>query len=218
MCNEYEQRATYALYCEMMQALGWGVPTGESEADFPQSVGIRISDPAPVMRAQGNGVALSQMRFGFPPARPNSGPVFNWRSEGRKFNESNRCLIPATAFFEFTGTTSPKTRHRFSLRDAPMMAIAAIWKQASPDAPLCFSMLTTEPGPDVAPYHDRQVVVLQPEDWPHWIHLSKPEEALLKPLPGGSLQVETVHRPEKPKAEKPKAPKGKRTETNDLFD
>ena len=210
MCNEYEQKTTYAVYCEMMQKLGWGVPTAESEADFPQSAGIRISDPAPVMRAAGNSVALAQMRFGFPPMRPNSGPVFNWRSEGRKFKESNRCLIPATAFFEFTGTKSPKTKHRFSLKDAPMMAIAAIWKQVSPEAPPCFAMLTTEPSPDVVPYHDRQVVVLQPEDWPHWIHLSKPEEALLKPLPAGSLAVETVRRPEKEK--------GRRTAPTDLFD
>src|SRR5689334_3588951 len=153
MCNEYEQQATYELYCRLMQELAWGIPTGESEQDLRQAASIRISDPAPVMRAAGNGVALSEMRFGFPPARPNSGPVFNWRSEGRKFAESNRCLIPATAFFEFTGTKSPKTKHRFSLKDAPMMAIAAIWKQVSADAPPCFAMLTTEPGPDIAPYH-----------------------------------------------------------------
>jgi len=210
MCNEYEQRATYAIYCEMLEKLGWGPSTTESEADLRQSDGIRISDPAPVMRAAGNGVALSEMRFGFPPMRASSGPVFNWRSEGRRFKESNRCLIPATAFFEFTGTKSPKTKHRFSLKDAPMMGIAAIWKQVSADAPPCFAMLTTEPGPDIAPYHDRQVVVLPPEDWPHWIHLSKPEEALLKPLPSGALAVETVRRPEKQK--------GKRTAATDLFD
>jgi putative SOS response-associated peptidase YedK len=150
------------------------------------------------------------MLFGFPPARPNSGPVFNWRSEGRNFVDSNRCLIPATAFFEFTGTKSPKTKHRFTLADSPMMAIAAIWKQPSPEAPPCFTMLTTEPGPDIVPYHDRQVVVLRPAEWPHWIQLSKPEAELLRPLPAGSLAVETVRRPEKAKP-------GKRTEKTDLF-
>ncbi len=53
-------------------------------------------------------------------------------------------------------------------------------------------MLTTAPGPDVAPYHDRQVAVLHPKDWASWIDLTKPEAELLKPLPGGSLAVETV--------------------------
>lgn len=53
-------------------------------------------------------------------------------------------------------------------------------------------MLTTKPGPDVAPYHKRQVVVLRPQDWASWIHLTKPEADLLQPLAKGSLEVETV--------------------------
>jgi putative SOS response-associated peptidase YedK len=53
-------------------------------------------------------------------------------------------------------------------------------------------MLTTAPGPDVTPYHDRQVAVLSPADWPAWINLTRPEKGLLQPLPPGSLLVETV--------------------------
>ncbi len=53
-------------------------------------------------------------------------------------------------------------------------------------------MLTTEPGPDVALYHYRQVVVLRPEEWAAWVSLKKPEEELLRPLSAGSLAVETV--------------------------
>ena len=53
-------------------------------------------------------------------------------------------------------------------------------------------MLTTEPGPDVQPFHNRQIVVLQPSDWKAWIYLTKPEQELLRPLPAGSLIVETV--------------------------
>ena len=55
-------------------------------------------------------------------------------------------------------------------------------------------MLTTTPGPDIEPYHDRQVVVLKPEDLAHWLFLTKPETELLKPLPKGSLTVETVRK------------------------
>ena len=47
-------------------------------------------------------------------------------------------------------------------------------------------MLTTEPGPDVEPYHDRQIVVLQPGDWAHWLYLMKPESELLRPLEAGA--------------------------------
>jgi len=209
MCNDYEQHVRYDEYAKLMQQLELGIPSYQSELDLPQADDIRIGDTGPVIRAAGNGVELAPMKFGFPP-QGKGGPVFNFRSEGRRFGESHRCIIPASAFFEFTGTKYPKTKHRFTLANAPMMAIAAIWKQPSADAPPCFAMLTTEPGPDVAPYHGRQIVVLRPEDWPHWIHLSKPEAALLQPLPAGALAVETVRRPEKEKS--------KRTEATDLFD
>jgi putative SOS response-associated peptidase YedK len=57
---------------------------------------------------------------------------------------------------------------------------------------LTFTMLTTAPGPDVAPYHNRQVVVVRPEDWSAWLKLTKLEAELLWPLPEGSLDVATV--------------------------
>jgi len=53
-------------------------------------------------------------------------------------------------------------------------------------------MLTTEPGLDVAPIHNRQVVLLRPENWMAWLALSKPEAELLRPLPASALSVETV--------------------------
>ncbi len=51
-------------------------------------------------------------------------------------------------------------------------------------------MVTTDAGPDVEPHHNRQIVILRPEDWTGWIDLTKPGAELLRPLPGGSLQVE----------------------------
>ena len=65
--------------------------------------------------------------------------------------------IPASAFFEFTGKRYPKAKHRFALKDAPFMAIAGLWRETEGDGPPAFTMLTTEPSADVAPYHDRQV-------------------------------------------------------------
>jgi putative SOS response-associated peptidase YedK len=44
----------------------------------------------------------------------------------------------------------------------------------------------------ILPCHNRQIVVLQPQDWTAWIYLNKPEAELLRPLPAGSLHAETV--------------------------
>ena len=84
----------------MMQDLELGIPTQQSELDLPVSDDIKINDVGPVMRATGNSIELVPMNFSFAPSG-RGGPVFNFRSEGRRFDKSNRCLIPASAFFEF---------------------------------------------------------------------------------------------------------------------
>jgi putative SOS response-associated peptidase YedK len=53
-----------------------------------------------------------------------------------------------------------------------------------------FTLLTTEPGDDVAPIHDRQMVILDRADWSAWLNFVRPEAKLLRPLPPGSLHVE----------------------------
>lgn len=192
MCNAYEQHVAYAQYAEAVRGLELSTPTTESAADLPQADDIRIGDMGPVLVGSGNGVEFVQMRFGFPPPRPKAGPVFNFKSDGRHFKDSRRCLIILSGFFEFTGAKYPKAKHRFTLKGSPIMAIAGLWREGEGDEPPSFTMLTTAPGPDIAPYHDRQVVVLRPEDWAAWLYLTRPEEELLRPLPAGSLEVETV--------------------------
>ena len=53
-----------------------------------------------------------------------------------------------------------------------------------------FTLLTTAPGPDMASIHDRQMIVLERDDWAALLDLTKPEAALLRPLPAGALRVE----------------------------
>lgn len=196
MCNDYEQHIAWDAYVKAMQALALKVPARQSERDLPQADDVRIGEVAPIARvqtgAEGDEVTLSPMRFGFPPEKPGRSPVFNFRSEGRHFGESRRCLIPASAFFEFTGAKYPKAKHRFTLNYAPFLCIAGLWKPGQGNQPDAFTMLTTAPGADVKPIHDRQMAVLRPEDWRAWLELSRPEPDLLKPLPAGSLTVETV--------------------------
>jgi putative SOS response-associated peptidase YedK len=192
MCNDYEQHVRWVEYRKMMQALELAIPNHQSEADLPQADDVRISDTGPVMRAVRNEIELVPMTFAFPPGRPRGAPVFNFRSEGRHFANSTRCIVPASAFFEFTGKKYPKAKHRFALKGVAITGIAGISRPGQGNQPPSFAMLTTAQGPDVAPYHNRQVVVLRPEDWAAWIHLTKTEAELLRPLPEGTLGVTTV--------------------------
>jgi len=188
MCNAYEQHVSRADYARAIAALE--LAAGDDAALVPAD-DIRIGDPGPVLRAAGNGVELVSMRFGFPPPRPKAGPIFNFKSDGRSFADSRRCVVVLSGFFEFTGSKYPKTKHRFALKASAVMGIAGLWSEDK-DGALSFTMLTTEPGPDIAPVHDRQVCVLKPEDWAAWLFLTKPEAELLRPLPAGTFVVEVV--------------------------
>jgi putative SOS response-associated peptidase YedK len=192
MCNDYEQHLAWAEYCKLMQGEALRVPPEQSELDLPQADDIRIGDLGPVVRLTEGSAVLSLMRFGLPPAREKAGPVFNFRSEGRSFAGSNRCVIPASAFFEFTGKKYPKAKHRFTLKGLSAVGVAGIWREGQGNQPPAFTMLTTAPGPDVEPIHDRQIVVLPTGDWAAWLNLSRPEAEILRPLPAGSLEARTV--------------------------
>ena len=68
------------------------------------------------------------------------------------------------------------------------MAIAGLIR-TQPGIGEAFTMLTTEPGPDVAPYHGRQVAVLSPGEWSQWLDPQVPAAELLRPAPAGTLEV-----------------------------
>jgi putative SOS response-associated peptidase YedK len=130
------------------------------------------------------------LRWGFPPGRAKGPPVINFRSEGRKF-PVGRCLIPVSFFYEFTGRKSPKTKWRFTKIGEDWFCFAGLWRPM-PESGAAFTLLTTEPGPDVAPIHARQMVVLDRADRSAWLEETGNEGDLLRPLPAGSLKVEQV--------------------------
>ena len=50
----------------------------------------------------------------------------------------------------------------------------------------------SDPSPDIAPIHDRQMVVLERSDWSAWLEQTGNEGDLLRALPAGSLRLEQV--------------------------
>jgi putative SOS response-associated peptidase YedK len=93
---------------------------------------IRITDPTAIVRARGGGFELVQRRWSWP--GPTGRPVFNYRSEGREFDNKalgGRCLIVAHGFYEFTAPEArgaPKTRWLFTTAGEDFFGIAGLWR------------------------------------------------------------------------------------------
>ena len=191
MCNDYGNYVDYADYLASFSQTRIPVKWPTAIPNLQPRDDIWPTDTAPVIRQTDDGPEFTQLRWGFSPARPKAPPVINFRSEGRKFPKG-RCLVPASHFYEFTGKKSPKTKWQFTKSGERRFCFAGLWRPMPDGQGAAFTLLTTEPGPDVAPIHDRQMVILNRDDWSAWLGLTRPEAELLQPLPAGSLQVEQV--------------------------
>lgn len=195
MCNSFAARLNFTELVEAFARAGRPIlrPGPEAAPNLPPLDEVRPTDAAPVVRGFGQGAELAELRFGFAPPRPRAGPVINFRSEGRRFGPG-RALVPVSAFYEFTGERYPKTRWAFragpGLDQAPFLCLAALWRPGREGWPDSFSLLTAEPGPDVAPYHDRGVIPLPPARWAAWLDPDEADAArLLTPPAAGTLSV-----------------------------
>lgn len=191
MCNDFGNHIPYSAYLEEFSTVGVQVISPQGAPNLEPRDDIWPTETAPILRRSGDEVELAQLRWGFAPGRPKAPPVINFRSEGRRF-PNGRCLVPASHFFEFTGAKPPKSKWRFTSADEDWFCFAGLWRPANGEMPAAFTLLTTEPGPDVAPIHNRQMVIIERPDWMAWLDLTRPEADLLRPLPGGRLKVEQV--------------------------
>lgn len=195
MCNDYRLMVDVASIVEDFADLKIKIRFGEGAPNLEAREDIKITDVGPIVRSV-EGVRdeaeLVQRRWSWP--GPNKRPVYNFRSEGRDFN-SNRCLIIADGFYEFTDPKDPKKKRKdkwlFTKKDEPIFCIAGIWRE-TPEIGQAFTMLTMEPGPDIAQYHDRQIVILERNAWADWLDPAVSAKSLIRPLPAGTLVVEQV--------------------------
>jgi putative SOS response-associated peptidase YedK len=186
MCNELRFRLPLDRIVEEFSQLRLPVHWAGGAPNLEPRDSIRPTDPAAILMGSRDGAELKQLRWGF--ARPKGGPLINFRSDDRRF-PTGRCLVPADGFYEFTGDKAPKSKWLFTVDNDDigheLFCIAGLVREDR------FTLLTTEPGPDIAPYHDRQVVILPRRDWAAWL-ASTPEFPALGPLPAGSLKVTQI--------------------------
>ncbi|MGH7043147.1 MAG: SOS response-associated peptidase family protein [Acetobacteraceae bacterium] len=164
------QPHTLQRLCRGVQPDAVAAKVPEPISSFEPRDDIWPTETAPVLRRTGREVKLVQLRWGFASGRPKAGPVINFRSEGRRF-PAGRCLVPASHFYEFTGSRSPKSKWRFTEAGEGWFCFAGLWRPAAEGVPEAFTLLTATPGPDVVPIHNRKMVVLERAAWLAWLDL-----------------------------------------------
>lgn len=139
---------------------------------YPDRMGLVLRKGA------GAGMEAVAMRWGFPPP-PNLGtrPVTNVRNLKSSWwrqwlKPEHRCLVPFTAFAEYTDAT-PKREMWFAMESGAPACFAGIWRswegtrgtKASPETGRheLFAFLTCEPNGVVAPVHRKAMPVILPD-------------------------------------------------------
>jgi len=100
----------------------------------------------------------------------------------------NRCLVPATAFFEWSGPKGDKRMHRVARGDGAIHALAGL---VDPDSGR-FTIVTRAANDQMAPLHARMPVILAPDAESAWLDPAQPF-ADVRPLLagwGGALAIE----------------------------
>ena len=132
--------------------------------------------------------------------------TINARAEGienkptyKKPFRFQRCLVPATGFYEWT-KTKPAVPYYFQLKDESLFAFAGLydtWKDPQDGNEIySYTIITTEPNDVVSPIHHRMPLILSKEDEDFWLDpdVIEPERLLplLKPYPSSEMKVDRV--------------------------
>lgn len=161
MCNLYRLTTTTEAIRGLFRAMEGDAP------NLPPRADVYPDHAAPVILATATGRALARMRWGMPPPPGVARPVTNIRNLASPFwrpllGGGHRCLVPASAFAEWSAAPDPatgrKAKHWFALRSTPLFAFAGLWRSTA-DGPR-FAFLTCQPNATVAAVHPKAMPVL----------------------------------------------------------
>ena len=134
-----------------------------------KQINIAPNDDILVIQKNDKEYILKNFSWGIKFPGEKSPLIFNSRIETisdkpywRKLFNKNRCLIPATAFYEWTTIEKTKIPQKISFESMPLFFIAGIY--VTIDDGIFASMITTTPNSSIAKIHNRMPVILNKEE------------------------------------------------------
>ena len=181
-------------------------PLHLSQGEMPRTGEMHPTDPVLMIIGQGTGYLAGKASWGlvgsFLDKEPRS-PLINLPGEGlaskpfySKILKRNRCLIPATAFYEWQSSADGKQKMRLSQATGQTLIFAGIFDH-HPLAGTTCAILTTAANETVSRIHHRMPVILGRDESSFWLdeHAEFPDaefEAILQTASRHPLRVEAV--------------------------
>lgn len=180
-------------------------------ADFPPRPNIAPTQFVSIVRRNAkNERELALVRWGLIPPWVKDPRAFatliNARAETaaeklsfRGAMRHHRCLVPATGFYEWTGSRGHKRPHLIRPRAGGVMALAGLWEhwQGADGSEIeTMAILTVAANRTMSALHDRMPAILEPNDFNRWLDCgsgsSLEAASSLAPVPDDLLDVVPV--------------------------
>ncbi len=210
MCNLYRMTSSPDAIRELFAPIETG---GSNLAPLLE---IFPGYEAPVIVAGEGSRRLETMRWGWPPFGEVKHPITNIRNLASPMwraalaDPARRCLVPVTAFSEWSAAPDPATgrkrKHWFALRsdqgrDAQLFAFAGLWRPTA-DGPR-YAFLTCSPNETVGRIHPKAMPVLltRPDEAQAWLTGDATAAAALQ-RPLADAAMEEIEIPESAPAQR----------------
>lgn len=202
----------YTLFQEL-EEIDHFLNTQSRVDEYEESYNVAPTHEMPVAyRGQNGQNILEKMHWGFMGWKPKPGkrpflPI-NTRDDSLTKKPmwtgaflKRRCIVPASGFYEWTGSSGNKTPHYIQPAENGLLGFAGIYSDLSPEgksSTKSYSIITTSPNKLMEPIHDRMPVILHPSEFDDWLNPGMEDPAYLKeflrPYPDDALKEFIVSR------------------------
>ncbi len=134
--------------------------------------------------------------FGYKPAWSTSMMLINAKSETiaelptfKKMFRENRCLVPASYFFEWQKSEGMKQPYCIKVKNNNAFSFAGLYNEQG------FVIITTKPNELMEPIHNRMPVILTEKEEDEWLNHETKEDrllAMLTPFPSNKMEAYPV--------------------------
>ncbi|OFX00188.1 MAG: hypothetical protein A3E78_06310 [Alphaproteobacteria bacterium RIFCSPHIGHO2_12_FULL_63_12] len=168
----------------------------ETRENFPARYNIAPTQPIAIVKiGERRAREFALVRWGFIPSwakkdyfeKVGTKPLINARGETvadkptfRSAFKRRRCLIPADGFYEWRTEKGARQPYLLKPSAGGLFAFGGLWETAvDPDGGEIdtAAIITTAAGPDIAPLHNREPIVIARENFEKWLDIDERETA-----------------------------------------